>query len=86
MTVTVVASLPSTSGASCAFRALALLTAMPSWSKGVVIMKMISNTSMMSAIGVTLMSEVTALPMPLPLLMPIFGSPPLQEIVDQLGG
>ena len=45
-------------------------TETPDWSIGVMTMKMIKSTSMMSTIGVTLMSE-TSLPSPLPNAIPI---------------
>src|SRR5437667_2071338 len=82
VSATTIASLLSASGASSGFFALGRFTVTPVCSRGVVIMKMISSTSIMSAIGVTLMSALTLL-RPNPRLATDLTSL-LQEIVDEL--
>src|ERR1044071_3746018 len=84
VSATTTASLLSAPGASSGFFAFGRLTVIPLCNSGVVIMKMINNTSMMSAIGVTLMSELTLL-LPSPRLTTDLTSL-LQEVVDQLRG
>src|SRR5881396_2401634 len=79
---TTTASLLSAPGASRGFFAFGRFTVIPLCSSGVVIMKMMSSTSMMSAIGVTLMSAFTLL-LPRPRLATELPSL-LEEVVDQL--
>src|SRR5438132_3299874 len=74
---------------SMGFFVFASSTLTPFCNIGVITMKMIRRTSITSAIGVTLISEVTSPlppPDPIPMVLPLsLGLVLFDEVVDQLG-
>src|SRR5580704_11407953 len=77
----------SASGIFSAFSALAMFTACPCCNMGVMTMKMISNTSMMSAIGMTFGAAITGAACTLRAMWLLLSACAARdEVVDQLHG
>src|SRR5277367_5959791 len=84
VTPTMMASSLSALGILSAFSALAMFTGSPFCSKGVITMKMMSKTSMMSAIGITFGAAITGGALGLYPIELLLSAAAGDEIVDQL--
>src|ERR1700740_3125594 len=79
-----IASSLSALGMSSGFETLAMSTETPFDSKGVTTMKIISSTSMMSAIGMTFGEAITGGALGLNGMTLLLSAPARDEVVDQL--
>src|SRR3984957_3127212 len=84
VTAIMMASSLSALGIFSAFSAEAMSTVTPFCNMGVITMKMISNTSMMSAIGMTFGAAITSGALGLYPISLLLSAPTGDEVVDQL--